>query len=95
MTNASARGMVPETRRDHATWRSHFVAISTNTQGREFGISPRTCLSSGLVGSRYSLWSAIGLSIACSVGFERFESCSPARTRWTGIPRRLSNGNIP
>ncbi|MBU2614864.1 MAG: glucose-6-phosphate isomerase [Elusimicrobia bacterium] len=53
----------------------HFVALSTNEKkAREFGIDPANMFEFwDFVGGRYSLWSAIGLSIACSVGFERFE----------------------
>ncbi|RJR26007.1 MAG: glucose-6-phosphate isomerase, partial [Desulfobacteraceae bacterium] len=53
----------------------HFVAISTNEKKvREFGISPENMfVFRDWVGGRYSLWSAIGLSIACTIGFENFE----------------------
>ena len=53
----------------------HFVAISTNAeQVAAFGIAPENMLGFwDWVGGRYSLWSAIGLSIAMVIGFERFE----------------------
>lgn len=53
----------------------HFVALSTNTKKvKEFGIDPANMFEFwDFVGGRYSLWSAIGLSIACCAGFERFE----------------------
>ncbi len=53
----------------------HFVAISTNSDKvREFGIDTENMFVFwDWVGGRYSLWSAIGLSIACSIGFEHFE----------------------
>jgi glucose-6-phosphate isomerase len=76
MTNAfSAREWFLKHARDSAHVAKHFVAISTNTaKVREFGISPENMFVFwDWVGGRYSLWSAIGLSIACSVGFERFE----------------------
>ncbi len=52
----------------------HFVAISTNRQEVEaFGIHPDNMFGFwDWVGGRYSLWSAIGLSIACYVGFDNF-----------------------
>ncbi|WP_026897104.1 glucose-6-phosphate isomerase [Daejeonella oryzae] len=52
----------------------HFVAISTNEKGvREFGIDPKNMFGFwDWVGGRYSLWSAIGLSICCSIGFDNF-----------------------
>jgi glucose-6-phosphate isomerase len=54
----------------------HFVALSTNSaKVIEFGISPDAMFEFwDWVGGRYSLWSAIGLSIACFIGFEHFES---------------------
>ena len=53
----------------------HFVALSTNTvKVVEFGISKDSMFEFwDWVGGRYSLWSAIGLSIACSIGFENFQ----------------------
>ncbi len=53
----------------------HFVAVSTNEQAvKAFGISPENMFVFwDWVGGRFSLWSAIGLPIACAVGFEHFE----------------------
>ncbi len=53
----------------------HFVALSTNTREvQKFGINPRNMFEFwDWVGGRYSLWSAIGLSIAVSIGMENFE----------------------
>jgi glucose-6-phosphate isomerase len=53
----------------------HFVAISTHRQRvRDFGIDPENMFTFwDWVGGRYSLWSAIGLSIALAVGMQRFE----------------------
>jgi glucose-6-phosphate isomerase len=53
----------------------HFVALSTNGPAvAAFGIDTANMFAFwDWVGGRYSLWSAIGLSIAISVGFERFE----------------------
>lgn len=52
----------------------HFVALSTNTEEvTKFGIDPANMFEFwDWVGGRYSLWSAIGLSIAISVGFDNF-----------------------
>jgi glucose-6-phosphate isomerase len=52
----------------------HFVALSTNAKAvTAFGIDPANMFEFwDWVGGRYSLWSAIGLSIAVAVGFERF-----------------------
>ncbi|CAK5079766.1 unnamed protein product [Meloidogyne enterolobii] len=53
----------------------HFVALFTNaTKVKEFGISEENMFEFwDWVGGRYSLWSAIGLSIAVHIGFENFE----------------------
>ena len=52
----------------------HFLAITTNLQAAEaFGIPSSHCLPLwDWVGGRYSVWSAIGLSCAIAVGWERF-----------------------
>lgn len=54
----------------------HFVAISTNAKGvADFGIDTANMFQFwDWVGGRYSLWSSIGLSIACTIGYEHFES---------------------
>lgn len=54
----------------------HFVAVSTNLEKiKEFGIADDNVFPMwDWVGGRFSLWSAVGLSIALSVGFENFES---------------------
>jgi len=53
----------------------HFAALSTNTEGvSKFGIDTENMFEFwDWVGGRYSLWSAIGLPIALSVGFDNFE----------------------
>jgi glucose-6-phosphate isomerase len=54
--------------------KNHFVALSTNAKAvAEFGIDTRNMFEFwDWVGGRYSLWSAIGLSIACGIGMENF-----------------------
>ncbi len=77
MTNAhTAKAWFLAKANDEATVKSHFVALSTNTEKvTEFGIAPENMFRFwDWVGGRYSLWSAIGLSIACSIGFENFEA---------------------
>uniref|UniRef100_A0A8C2RC72 Glucose-6-phosphate isomerase n=1 Tax=Capra hircus TaxID=9925 RepID=A0A8C2RC72_CAPHI len=61
--------------RDPSAVAKHFVALSTNTaKVKEFGIDPQNMFEFwDWVGGRYSLWSAIGLSIALHVGFDNFE----------------------
>ena len=53
----------------------HFVALSTNIEAvKKFGIAETNIFEFwDWVGGRYSLWSAIGLSIVLSVGYENFE----------------------
>ena len=54
--------------------KNHFVALSTNAKAvSEFGIDTNNMFEFwDFVGGRYSLWSAIGLSIALAVGYDRF-----------------------
>ena len=76
MANAhSARNWFLEQAADEEHIKKHFVAISTNSKGvAGFGIDPRNMFEFwDWVGGRYSLWSAIGLSIACYIGFSNFE----------------------
>ncbi|MBN2492847.1 MAG: glucose-6-phosphate isomerase [Planctomycetes bacterium] len=76
MTNArSARQWLVAAAGDEAAVAKHFVALSTNEAGvRAFGIDPAGMFEFwDWVGGRYSLWSAIGLSIALHVGMDRFE----------------------
>ena len=75
MTNAfSARDWFLTCARDNTHIAKHFVAISTNTKEVEaFGIDKDNMFKFwDWVGGRYSLWSAIGLSIACFIGYENF-----------------------
>ena len=53
----------------------HFVALSTNTEEvKKFGINPDNMFEFwDFVGGRYSMWSAIGLSLAIAVGMDNFE----------------------
>jgi glucose-6-phosphate isomerase len=53
----------------------HFVAVSTNVQKvTEFGINPDAIFPMwDWVGGRFSLWSAVGLSISLAVGYKHFE----------------------
>ncbi|CAN5739049.1 glucose-6-phosphate isomerase [soil metagenome] len=54
--------------------KKHFVAISTNLEAvKKFGIAEENMFVFwDWVGGRYSLWSSIGLSIACAIGFDRY-----------------------
>ncbi|MDR1418673.1 MAG: glucose-6-phosphate isomerase [Endomicrobium sp.] len=75
VTNAlTARQWIGERFTDNAV-ANHFVALSTNIKKvKEFGISENNVFEFwDFVGGRYSLWSAIGLSICCYVGFEKFK----------------------
>jgi glucose-6-phosphate isomerase len=76
MTNAqSARAWLLERLGgDHAAVGRHFVAVSTNAEAvKAFGIDPANMFVFwDWVGGRYSLWSAIGLSIVLHLGFDRF-----------------------
>ncbi len=75
MTNAhTARQWFLRQAGDESHIARHFVAISTNTKAvAAFGIHPDNMFVFwDWVGGRFSLWSAIGLSIACYVGFDHF-----------------------
>jgi glucose-6-phosphate isomerase len=77
MTNArSARSWFLKSAKDQAHIAKHFVALSTNAMAvQEFGIDPSNMFEFwDWVGGRYSLWSAIGLSIALYVGMDNFEA---------------------
>ena len=60
---------------DEAHVAKHFAAFSTNEKEVvKFGIAPENMFEFwDWVGGRYSLWSAIGLSIALTIGFDNFE----------------------
>lgn len=76
MTNAlSARDWFLQSAVNEEFVKKHFVAISTSQNLVEkFGIDPANMFGFwDWVGGRYSLWSAIGLSIACTIGYENFE----------------------
>ncbi|WP_288096571.1 glucose-6-phosphate isomerase [Hydrotalea sp.] len=76
MTNAhSARDWFLQHAKDEAHIAKHFVALSTNEKEvTQFGIDKANMFEFwDWVGGRYSLWSAIGLSIALTVGYENFE----------------------
>ncbi|MFV0174610.1 glucose-6-phosphate isomerase [Empedobacter falsenii] len=76
MTNAfSAKEWFLNSEAQEADVAKHFVALSTNAEGvANFGIDTANMFQFwDWVGGRYSLWSAIGLSIALAVGFDNFE----------------------
>ncbi|MBT8135455.1 MAG: glucose-6-phosphate isomerase [Gammaproteobacteria bacterium] len=76
MTNAAtARSWLLDGGATAADVERHFVAVSTNAEKvAAFGIDTENMFGFwDWVGGRYSLWSAIGLPIILSVGFERFE----------------------
>ena len=99
MTNAhSAREWFLARSGDERHIARHFAAMSTNTQAvRAFGIDPENMFEFwDWVGGRYSLWSAIGLSIALFVGMDNFEAllrgAYEADQHFRGAPL---NQNIP
>eukprot|EP01118_Nematostelium_gracile_P019020 TRINITY_DN865_c0_g1_i1.p1 TRINITY_DN865_c0_g1~~TRINITY_DN865_c0_g1_i1.p1 ORF type:complete len:551 (-),score=168.11 TRINITY_DN865_c0_g1_i1:52-1704(-) len=76
VTNAqSARSWFLQTAKEDKHVAKHFVALSTNEQEvTKFGIDKNNMFAFwDWVGGRYSLWSAIGLSIAVYIGFDNFE----------------------
>jgi glucose-6-phosphate isomerase len=76
MTNANtARVWFLDAAQDEQAVAKHFAALSTNEKAvRAFGIDPANMFEFwDWVGGRYSLWSAIGLSIAIYIGMDNFE----------------------
>ncbi|WP_380182722.1 glucose-6-phosphate isomerase [Kalamiella sp. sgz302252] len=76
MTNAhSARDWFLKAAGDEQHVAKHFAALSTNAKAvGEFGIDTANMFEFwDWVGGRYSLWSAIGLSIVLSIGYDNFE----------------------
>ncbi|CAK9297711.1 unnamed protein product [Gordionus sp. m RMFG-2023] len=77
ITNAvSAKEWFLEHAKDPVTVAKHFVALSTNkAEVEKFGIDSKNMFAFwDWVGGRYSVWSAIGLSVAISIGMDNFES---------------------
>lgn len=76
MTNAhSARNWFLESGAKESDIAKHFIALSTNqSEVEKFGVDTDNMFQFwDWVGGRYSLWSAIGLSICLAVGFDKFE----------------------
>ncbi len=75
MNARSARDWFLRSANDQKHVARHFVALSTNAKEvQAFGIDPANMFEfSDWVGGRYSLWSAIGLPIALTVGMDNFE----------------------
>jgi glucose-6-phosphate isomerase len=76
----------------------HFAALSTNSEGvSKFGIDTKNMFEFwDWVGGRYSLWSAIGLSIALSIGFENFtELLAGAHAMDNHFKSAELNDNLP
>jgi glucose-6-phosphate isomerase len=99
MTNAhTARNWFLEQAKEESAVAKHFVALSTNLKGVEaFGIDPQNMFAFwDWVGGRYSLWSAIGLPIACAIGFFNFEKLlSGAHAMDEHFRHSQFNRNIP
>lgn len=76
LSNAhSARAWFLDSSATESDISKHFVALSTNTEAvQAFGIDTQNMFGFwDWVGGRYSLWSAIGLSLVLSIGMDRFE----------------------
>lgn len=77
ITNAkSAREWLLKKLKDKSAVAKHFIALSTNEEKvKEFGILKENMFAFwDWVGGRYSLWSAIGMSIAVYIGMDNFEA---------------------
>ncbi len=77
LTNAnSARQAVLDLYKDDQAVANHFAAVSTNLEGTaNFGIDSNNVFEFwNWVGGRYSMWSAVGLSLALGLGYEHFSN---------------------
>ncbi|QBM85824.1 glucose-6-phosphate isomerase [Metschnikowia aff. pulcherrima] len=77
ITNAnSAKTWFLDSVKDEAHIAKHFAALSTNAEEvAKFGIDTKNMFGfESWVGGRYSVWSAIGLSVAIYIGYENFEA---------------------
>ncbi|MCG2430205.1 glucose-6-phosphate isomerase [Aequorivita xiaoshiensis] len=77
---------------------SHFVAVSANIQGAiDFGISEDNIFPMwDWVGGRFSLWSSVGLSICCAVGYHNFEAILKGASEMDGhFKNEEFDKNIP
>ena len=99
MTNArSARKWFLETGTDETHVAKHFAALSTNAEAvAEFGIDTDNMFEFwDWVGGRYSLWSAIGLSIVIYIGMDNFEALLTGAHKVDGYFRNTPiEKNIP
>ncbi len=88
----SAKDWFLKTAKDEAFVKFHFAAVSTNSKAvSAFGIDTKNMFRFwDWVGGRYSLWSAIGLSIACGIGFEN----STGVTVRLGISHEAEEGGL-
>jgi glucose-6-phosphate isomerase len=76
----------------------HFAAVSTNTEKiAEFGIADENVFPMwDWVGGRFSLWSAVGISIALAVGYENFDNLLKGANEMDGHFRTAEfDSNIP
>ena len=99
MTNArTARAWFLETAEDEKHIANHFVAVSTNTEAvTDFGIDPENMFVFwDWVGGRFSISSAIGLAIACAVGYKNFDELLRGMYTMDGhFRRKPKKQNIP
>lgn len=99
MTNAhTARAWFLDHAKDDKAIAKHFVALSTNEQAvTAFGIDKQNMFEFwDWVGGRYSLWSAIGLSIALTIGYDNFEALlKGAHSADTHFRTAKAEQNIP
>ena len=99
MTNAlTARAWFLESAHDEANIAKHFAALSTNEEAvTKFGIDKANMFEFwDWVGGRYSLWSAIGLSIALTIGYDNFEQLlKGAYTVDQHVQKEKFDKNIP
>ena len=99
MTNAeSAKTWFLENCNDPSQIENHFVAISSNvSKAEEFGISKENIFEMwDWVGGRFSVWGAVGLSVALTIGYDNFESfLKGAESADLHFKKEAFSSNIP
>jgi len=95
---ATAKEWFLKSAKDESHITKHFVALSTNeAEVTKFGIDPKNMFGfESWVGGRYSVWSAIGLSVCIFIGFDNFwQFLSGAHAMDEHFKKTPPNKNIP
>jgi glucose-6-phosphate isomerase len=67
----------------------HLLPFLPMEKVTEFGINPDNVFQCGLGYGRFSLWSAVGLTISLAIGFDNFDELLVVQMKWMIILKRL------